>query len=225
MDSRYQQLMAKRGYLKSAAPDEQFWRCLCCRDSGVIPVDVVGRYLKTYEPDIWDETQFLGCAAAAVECSHRKCSAGMISVPSPDNPEVSTMQPRFSYGLHHIRPDICAWIHEQEFQRLQQEQPAPLRTAIAQSISTIGNTMPAAVVSNPLEHAEPVAEPDEVAGLHRGDRVIVADRSSDRNGQGGIIRGFDWSQSQGQYVAFVEFDDCSVDTFSPVILEQIQEAA
>lgn len=223
------------GYLSNLKTKEREsgYRCLCCRDTALIPGDVIARYsvVKPHEyhcdydllePDSVTERAGKFYGALGYLCRRLGCRANTVEVTALDEGRpYSKPVPRFSDAAvsKEISPEICEWIHQQEVVRLKglaDISPQKAITAINQAVKEISRPMPIDPVANPAPE-KPITEYD---GYTVGDHVrITVSRFSQseqkeiiRNrevpvGEVGLIIGFEISRISGDTVAVVDFQD------------------
>lgn len=177
------------GYLSNLKPREQQqigYRCLCCRDTALIPGDIIARYDVIpgheyhcdYDPIDSDNVavragKFYG--AMGYLCRRRGCLANTVEVTALDDGRpFSKPVARFaSVAVNQdITPETCEYLHQQEIARLKelaQVTPQQSIAAINQAMKDIPKPMP---VEKPLDPApeKPITELD---GFKIGDRVRI----------------------------------------------------
>lgn len=129
---------------------EIFHRCLCCRDTGLVPGDVIHRY-KLSTPHTWhgdydDPADFQTRAskfygAQVYICDRPGCKANTVEIQVLDEGRPYTKEvPRFAdYAVNKLDRGVCGWIHEQEIERLKALQSQQFD--VVQASKAIGRKM------------------------------------------------------------------------------------
>ena len=81
------------------------WRCLCCRDAGIVDDVLLARLTGALLPGEWRET-----SAPAKRCVRPGCYAADGLAPG---------------GMEQIGADICQWLHTSAAAEMQETAPAP----------------------------------------------------------------------------------------------------
>lgn len=125
---RYQSLVLAKH--PSAARQESFsYHCLCCRDEGIVPIDVVQRYLQD------DETELLGTSASPILCVRAGCTGNRVTVKTADETEISVAK-YADYAVRNIlNPQGCLDIHKWELERFQGQKTSLSENDRARAVS------------------------------------------------------------------------------------------
>lgn len=120
----YQQIIRQRHPYLAEKKTEKSYKCLCCRDYGFLPADVIRRYL----PD--DQEQVAnGPSASPIACTRKGCNSfGFLGYPE-------------GTARDGLSPGTCQHLHDSELKRLQSEN---LRIVCPVDVGGIGRDMPAA---------------------------------------------------------------------------------
>lgn len=126
------------------------YRCLCCRDTGLICLDVLDRYDARPGGDpaseFFSDRTFLGEKGYA--CSRKLCKGNHTKavVPNPDGSSKTIDTVKFSEdeGVLDttISADMCDWMHEQEVSRLQEMSSPKPGFNLSEAMAKIVKSMP-----------------------------------------------------------------------------------
>jgi hypothetical protein len=177
MKSRYVALVKSR-----QKTVERGYKCLCCRDTGIIPGEVVRRY-NLHEGMMGEyESVFMG--ESGLLCSNFGCEGNDtdVTIQSQDGGSYTKTVRKFAeFAVEPtITPDTCKWVHQQEWDRIRafdagmkSASPPNLNRAIAQ----IAKPMP-----KPQLQESPEKPVLEYRGFHVGDVVaITLERESEQD--------------------------------------------
>ena len=108
------------------------YRCLCCKDTGLVDKWVIRRY-KTLE-GVYGPYEELLTGEIGYLCQRPGCRGNEVHVATEQGTKISS---RYSYGLEEMSAEYCKWLHDQEVARFRsQEQSAdpPMKTVLTQEL-------------------------------------------------------------------------------------------
>lgn len=141
LSESYTAALAQRVGVKS----ELGYRCLCCRDTAIIPAYLLQKYeINHLDPALKD--LILLPSAEGFLCRNPICKANEITVEKDGNP-VHTFVYRPSALNQSLSPDLCAYVHEQEIKALRSQQksadiPARSFPITAEIVNAIAKPFP-----------------------------------------------------------------------------------
>lgn len=114
---------------------ERGYRCLCCRDTGLIPTHIILRQLSRALPSVCDEIQVLGGASTPVACSRSDCKGFLKKC------DDGQWRPGYTPdSVINISPELCQMVHSQEAQTL--KEGGSSEASVQLDITKIGRVMP-----------------------------------------------------------------------------------
>lgn len=119
---QYEALMRRRNPNAGDRNSERSYTCLCCRDGGILPVDVVLRYLED------DETELMGYTATPIRCCRNGCKGGDTVIKTEEG-EKEVEKYALYTTRNHLSPSECGQIHQWELERFRGEERSPQENA------------------------------------------------------------------------------------------------
>lgn len=166
---------------------ERGYKCLCCRDTGLIPYDVIQRY-HLAEGMMGDEYESVFRGEAGILCRATNCEGNetMITKPLQDGSSEEKMVDKFAEWAvdDSISADRCNWVHQQEWERWRSYDQQNMKSAappdMNRAVAAIAKPMP-----KPKLQESPEKPVLEHKGFCVGDVVMITldafDESDRRN--------------------------------------------
>lgn len=155
---------------------ELSWRCLCCQDTAIIPPYLIQKYkLLDMDEALGEMTHWPSSEAQL--CQNQGCEANEIEVEVEGSRRMSNRYTRWA-TRQDIRPELCRWVHEQEWEEVRQGQKPttqyksaqPVVPALSEKPRKKSALVPVAKVIRPSPSD---VLPEECQGFQVGDRVVI----------------------------------------------------